>query len=555
MNAIYFIVAFILLIGPLIFIHELGHFLFAKLFGVKVIRFSLGFGPAIPGFRRTWGETEYQVAAFPLGGYVKMLGEDPTEELKEEERRRSFQHVALWKRCVIVAAGPVFNLILPILIFFVAYLGIDKADPATVGTVLPGSPAAKAGLRPGDELVEIEGRPIKYWRDMRDIVQERPERATRFVVRRDGKEHRLDITPALRKRFTMLRVIKREGQLGILLAYTRAQVGIRAAETPAAQAGLRTGDLVTHVAGKPIRTWHDLEQALMKAAGTPVTLTVLRQTPPLLGFADLRLFEPAKVTVAPTEDRARSEGWLAYGIEAVEMYVDRVEPGSPAAKLGLAPGDRISALDGQAIDHWITLRQKLHDSSTKTFSLSWRRPDGTTGTGRFQQQVVKEKDEFKQEQKSYVFGAVNRVIYSVPEAVAVPFGARLGHAAFSAPATTWEIVENMVVGIAQIIRGNIPSDTIGGPIMLAYVARTAARRGWETFLFILAFISINLALINLLPIPILDGGHILVFTIEAIRRKPISLNARSAMNLVGLVFIVLLMVLAFTNDCNRYIFN
>lgn len=555
MNAVYFIVSFLLLIGPLIFIHELGHFLFAKLFNVKVLRFSLGFGPPIPGLHRTWGETEYQVAVFPLGGYVKMLGEDPTEEAPEEDRRRSFDQAALWKRYLIVAAGPLFNLILPMVIFFVAYLAIDKADPARVGTVLPGSPAAQAGLRPGDELVGINGEPIRYWREMRTIIQDRPDQPTSFVVRRDGKEERMTITPSLRRSFTMLRVVKREGQLGILLAYTRPQVGIRSQDSPAAHAGLKHGDLVTRAGTKPMRTWHDLEQALRKAAGQPLSLGVLRQSAPLFGFADLRVFEPVEVRLAPDEEQARAEGWLAYGIESVEMYVDHVVPKSPADKLGLAPGDRLLSLDGASMDHWLTFRQKLGEAPKKSFNLVWRRPDGTRGTGKLTQQVVKEKDEFKQEQKSYVFGAVNRVMYSVPDPLPVPFKARLAHAAFGAPATTWELVETMVVGIAQIIRGHIPSDTIGGPIMLAYVARTAAKRGWETFLFILAFISINLALINLLPIPILDGGHILVFTIEAIRRKPISIGTRSAMNLVGLVLIVLLMGLAFTNDCNRYIFN
>lgn len=555
MNAVYFLVSFVLLIGPLIFIHELGHFLFAKLFRVKVIRFSLGFGPAIPGLRRTWGETEYQVAAFPLGGYVKMLGEDPDEELSEAERRRSLQAMALWKRYLIVAAGPLFNLILPILIFFVAYLAIDTADPATVGTVLPGSPAAKAGLQPGDELVEIEGTRIAYWRDMRTIIQDRPDQPTAFVIRRNGKTRRLSITPALRKRFTMLRVVKKEGQLGILLAYTRPQVGIRARDSAAARAGLRTGDLVTHVGETAVRTWHDLEQALQKGAGQPLTLTVLRQSAPLFGFADLRLLSPDRLTVAPAEAAARAEGWRAYGIEPAEMYVDHVVPGSPAAKLGLAPGDRLLTLEGKAIDHWLTFRQGLHEKRDQSLALTWRRPDGTLGAGSFKQEILKQKDEFKQEQQTYRFGAVNRVIYSVPDPVPVPFGARLSYAAWRAPATTWEIAETMVVGIAQIVRGHIPTDTIGGPIMLAYVARTAAKKGWETFVFILAFISINLALINLLPIPILDGGHIVVFTIEAIRRKPMSVNARGIMNLVGFVFILLLMALAFTNDCNRYIFG
>ncbi len=552
MSAVFY---FILLIGPLVFFHELGHFLFAKLFNVKVLRFSLGFGPAIPGLRRKWGETEYQIAAFPLGGYVKMLGEDPTEAVAEEDRRRSFGGAALWKRYIIVAAGPVFNLILPVFIFFFAWFSIHKTAPASVGTVLQGTPAHAAGLLPGDQILQVNGIKTPYWRDAVQIIETRPQQATKFVILRKGRQKTLTITPALHEKMTLLRVVKRLGRIGITLQYTRAQVGVIDQKSPAWRAGLRTGDIVSSVNRVPVASWHDLHLALRAAKGLPVRLTLLRRTPAPLAFLDLRELSPTSLTVQPTEQQARSRGWAAYGIEPASMFVDRVEPDTPAAKVGLKAGDRVLTLNGARLASWLHLIEKLRTAPQKKHRLTWRTPAGEILAKDLSLKEVKKKDEFKQERKIYVFGAYNRVDTWDPPDVTVPYGRRVTYALIQAPKRTWEFCEIMAIAVAQLIRGKIPSNTIGGPIMLGYVANKAAGQGWETFLFIMALISINLAMINLLPVPILDGGHILIFTIEAIRRKPISLSTRASMTTVGLLFIVALMALAFFNDCNRYIFG
>jgi len=546
---------FILLIGPLVFFHELGHFLFAKLFNVKVLRFSLGFGPAIPGLRKKWGETEYQIATFPLGGYVKMLGEDPSEAVAEEDRGRSFQGVTLWKRYIIVAAGPVFNLILPVIIFFFAWLSIDKVPPASVGSVLQGTPAHAAGLLPGDQIIEVNGVKTPYWRGAVGIIEKRPQQATRFVILRKGQKKTLSITPALHKQMTLLRVVKHIGRIGITLQFTRAQVGVVDQKSPAWRAGLRTGNIVTSVNGAPVASWHELHLALQGAAGKPVRLTLLTRAPPPLAFLDLRELSPAIVTVQPTPEQAKSGSWEAYGIAPASMFVERVEPDSPAFKLGLKTGDQVLTIAGKKLTSWMHLIEQLRTAPKKKHHLTWRTTAGKTLSGDIQLREIEKKDEFKQEQKIYIFGAYNRVDTWEPADVTVPFGTRLTYALVQAPKRTWEFCEIMVVAVAQLMRGKIPSNTIGGPIMLGYVANKAAGQGWETFIFIMALISINLALINLLPVPILDGGHILIFTVEAIRRKPISLSTRAAMTTVGLLFIVMLMALAFFNDCNRYIFG
>ncbi len=553
MSAVAVVFYFILLIGPLVFFHELGHFLFAKLFGVKVLRFSLGFGPAIPGLRKRWGETEYQVATFPLGGYVKMLGEDPSEAVAEQDRRRSFQGVALWKRFIIVAAGPAFNLILPVIIFFFAWLSIDKTAPASVGSVLPSTPAHSAGLQPGDRILEVEGIKTPYWRDAVEIIETRPQKPTRFVILRDGRRMTLTITPALHKKMTLLRVIKRVGRIGITLQHTRAQVGVIDQSSPAWKAGLRSGDIVTTVNGDPVTSWHDLRLAVERHAGSALALTLLSRSSPPIAFLDLRELSPRKVTLSPPPGKDTSA--RAYGIEPASMFVDLVEPDTPAAKAGLEAGDQVLTLDDKPLTSWLHLIERLRTAPKKKHRLTWRTASGKIQAGDILLREVKEKDDFKQERKVYVFGAYNRVDTWEPPDATVPLGRRLSYALVQAPKRTWEFCKIMVVAVAQLLRGNIPSNTIGGPIMLGYVANKAAGQGFETFIFIMALISINLALINLLPIPILDGGHILIFSIEAIRRKPMSLSTRGAMTTVGLLFVVLLMALAFFNDCNRYIFG
>src|SRR5512139_1590722 len=181
----------VLLLGGLIFVHELGHFLAAKALGVKVVRFSIGFGPRLFGFRR--GETEYRISLLPLGGYVKMAGDDPSEELAPEDRGRGFLEQPPWKRLVIAFAGPAANLVFPGLIYFALMIGQNGEPTAgpVVGTVAPGSPAAEAGLRAGDRILSVQvpgtaPAPVRYFGDLRDLVSPHAGEPLTFRVERDG---------------------------------------------------------------------------------------------------------------------------------------------------------------------------------------------------------------------------------------------------------------------------------------------------------------------------------------------------------------------------------
>ena len=185
MNLLVWAAAVVALLGALILVHELGHFVCARLFDVKVLRFSLGFGPRLFGF--TWGETEYRLSLVPLGGFVRLLGEDPAEAISPRDRPRALATKPLWQRYTIVIAGPVFNLVLPLLIYLVHYAGQRTLLPPTLGTVLPDYPAAAAGLVPGDTVEAIDGKRIRYWEELEDEIANGPDAAPPL---RDTPRHR-----------------------------------------------------------------------------------------------------------------------------------------------------------------------------------------------------------------------------------------------------------------------------------------------------------------------------------------------------------------------------
>jgi regulator of sigma E protease len=187
------ILSAIILLGVIIFVHELGHFLFAKLTGVKVLKFSLGFGPKLIG--KTYGDTEYLISAVPLGGYVKMLGEMQGDELKEEEKQFAFNNQAVWKRFVIVFCGPLFNLLFAAVIFFFTFVnGIPVLIPE-IGSVIQGTPAEKAGLIKGDRIVEIDGVAIRQWDEMTEVIHKNPGKPLGLVIKRDGTTFQVSVTP------------------------------------------------------------------------------------------------------------------------------------------------------------------------------------------------------------------------------------------------------------------------------------------------------------------------------------------------------------------------
>jgi len=542
--------AVLVLLGVLILVHELGHFVFARLFDVKVLRFSLGFGPRLFGF--TYRETEYRLSLVPLGGYVRLLGEDPSEPIPPVDRPRALAAKPLWQRYTVVIAGPVFNLLLPLLIYFVHYAGQRTLLPPTIGTVLAGLPADAAGLLPGDRVESVDGRRVRYWEELEQTISSSAGKTLRFAIRRGPDAQERDVTPKELERLGPLHTRERVGWIGVSPRFHLPEIGVIDPTSPAAQAGLKTFDFITAVGGVPVGTWTEFANALDHVGAAPLRLNYLRGGYSSVPFADIEIQEPGSATVIPASV-ADATGKRHYetGILSAELFVFSVEPGSPADQIGLRRGDQIETLDGAPLPHWDVLRERLADHPERTFRLGWRSPGGEHREASFRQEVRSELDAYRQDEQHLVFGALSRLAWKTDPPV--PITNRFGYAVSHAFERTGQIIFAMTYGFGQIVRGRVPLTTLGGPIMIGYAAGVAAEQGFDQYLWLMALISINLGLLNFLPVPILDGGLLVFFTLELFKRRPPSPRAREIATYVGLVVVVTLMLFAMRNDVVRYL--
>ncbi len=541
---------FLLLVGVLVVIHEMGHFVVAKLLDVKVLRFSFGYGR--PLVRATIGETEYQICVFPLGGYVRILGIEG-ESTTKADAGRSFSARPLWQRIVIILAGPAANLVLPVIIYFVFFAGHTMLPAAVIGDVLEGGAAARAGIEPGDRVVTINGRGMRYWEDIEQLVQSSPGKELELRVSRNGKEFERYLTPVedtVRQRDGR---VSNQGRVGVTHAPFVPLVGVIDAQSPASRSGLETGDLIISVDGQPVRNWNDVKHHLGRIARR-TSIVYFRGTE-VPGIPQIELLAPGFADLVPeTQIDPTLKRQTYTGLEHAEMFVAHVDPGSPADGAGLKPGDLIVALDDKPIVHWLDLDQRLQADPNKTYKLTWKRaaPGGTSEalTAELTQVQRKELDDYGHTLTRLVFGARNDVDRG--SGAMIPIEGRVSYAFSKALERTGDTISTMVTGFVSIVSGDTPSDAIGGPLMMYRAASVSGNQGWDTFLLMIALISVNLGLINLLPIPMLDGGHLLVFAVEGAMRRPLSTRTRTRIQQAGLVLIVLIVILASRNDVMRF---
>jgi regulator of sigma E protease len=521
--------AFVLLLGVLVFIHELGHFLVAKFCGVKVERFSLGFGGAI--LRRTVGETEYRISWLPLGGYVKMLGEVPGDEPSEDEVHRSFSGQPVPRRISIALAGPLMNLILPIFVVAGMVMSGVPTPTSLIGGIQPGSPAAEAGLLRGDRVVAIEGEPIWRWEDLSRAIQGSEGDTIRLTVERADERVDVSVVPQP----------PTEGEgflLGVEHSPRSAILGLPVPDSPAARAGLRTGDRVVAVGGRPVVDLYDFLAGLEATTG-PLKLEIAR--PVDVGEERIR-----------TTLRGGEGPWTLdrLGGVPVDFSVVAVQPGSPAKKAGLEPGDLIISADGDPVRSFASLAERIRSGGGEPIALGVLRSGQQMAL-----EVVPRKSTVEQGGKAEevwrigIHGGAPHVSGEiVEERVANPL-----RALWMGTKRTGEILSLTLNGIWQLVSGKIGMKNLAGPIGIGkFAGDYFQEEGWHPYLNLLAIISVNLAILNLLPIPILDGGQILLSLAEGVSGGPISTRTREIAQTGGLVFIVLLMGFAFWNDIVRH---
>ncbi len=542
----------VLLLGGLIFVHELGHFVVAKLVGVKVVKFSIGFGPRLLGFRR--GETEYLLSLLPLGGYVKMAGDEPGAEVAPEDRGRGFLEAPPWKRFAIAFAGPGANLAFPVIIYFALALA-QNGSPVpgpTLGTIMPGSAADRAGLQAGDRVVSVTvpgspAQPVRYFSDLRQMVGPRAGERIDFTVERGGAQVVVPVVPGAEKESNPVETVTR-GVIGVSPAWPSSVV---APVLPGSAGPLAPFDLVVRAGGAPIKNMGDLDRILQAAPCEPLDLEVLRETPIGAPGVAVSSYAPVKLGMVPTCTGGKPAFLAADPL--VSTFIAGVTPGSPAHAAGLRRGDAIAAVNGKPVRSFRELNQLSADF------LSGTPVKIELAGGRAVELVPADQeyvDEMTRETRRRVtigfFPDQRGLVESralVAEEVRLAIGVR--EALGNAFGHLGEVVRLTALGIARIVQGEISFKTVGGPIMLFQIASQAAQEGWASFLFKMALISVNLGLMNLLPIPVLDGGHIVATAIEAATRRPLSLRTREVANLVGILLLVFLMVFVFKNDIVR----
>jgi regulator of sigma E protease len=541
-------VYFVILVSSLIFVHELGHFLFAKAFGVKVLTFSLGFGPKILKLRGR--ETEYCISLLPLGGYVRMLEESKNDLVMPEDRKRTFESLSTFKRVIIVLAGPVMNLVFPVLLYFSVFVGDGPFLPPTVGSVLPGHPAFNK-LFPGDRIMSVNGEEVGTFDELKRIIAKSPGQVLRFKVFRDMRHVDVEVQVEDTIQRRDLDIIERVGTIGIESSAPAAVIGVPNSESPAYRAGLRTFDVITSVGGQPVRRFMDLEGTLSENAGETLPVTYLRPvTVPdaLGGLAEMAVFEAGVVALTP--DPNGTSLFERTGVELADLYIAILPEDSYLHKAGLRPDDKILRLDEEPVPAWSTFRERVFAAPDKPHKVDYQAArDGRVRSGEFQMRREDFTDEYGQTFARYVLPMQHWIPLAPEERVDHP--APLRYALEKAVEETVDVTRFVLVGLVRLAQGRISLKSLSGPITIYEVAGEEGRKGPDYFIWVMALISINLGLFNLLPIPVLDGGHLMFFAIEGVLRRPVPLRVRELSHIVGMAILLGLMVVAFKNDVEK----
>ena len=427
------ILSFAFVLGVLVFVHELGHFLAAKRVGIRVLKFQLGFNPTIVSFRR--GDTEYGIGALPLGGYVKMAGESPEEN--RTGNPDEFLSKTKWERFQVLIMGPVMNLLLAFaLTSIVLYQGAQvpayEDQPAIVGTVSPDSPAARAGIRPGDRLISVADRRVDTWEKFLIAVAAKPNREIPIGLVREGADLTLKVTPEVQQEQSRYEI----GVIGVL-PDVHPHVPSLVQGDPAEKAGVQVGDLIAAVDNEPINFSSQLRDAIAKKPHQQITLSILRDGTPL--------------TIPVTTVKHGANGWIGIGIQDA---FKTIKPGAfEAVRMSMKKNVEWAGLIMQTLWGLLTLETSPRQ--------------------------------------------------------------------------------------------------LMGPVAIAQLSGESAELGWVALFSLMASISLNLGLLNLLPIPVLDGGHIFIMGLEGVARRDFSIRVKEKMLLAGFVVLMMLMVTVIYNDLTR----
>ena len=552
---------FLLLVGPLVIVHELGHLVAARLLGVGVLSISFGLGRPI--FRTQRGETEWSIRMFPIGGYVRLLGESVNDPVPEARRAASFTERPAWQRLSIIFGGPMANLLVAIPLFFTIYARHQTALASEIGSVFPGMPAAEADLRPGDRVTAVDGEAVRYWEELNQRVLLSPGRELKLTIERPGSDKPLEkyVRPREHLSPDAARGQAPVGLIGIAPHRRLPQIGVVSKDSPAGQAGMQSFDVVLAIQGRPAKTLVDLQPLVNPHGGSIVVVSYVRPARGL-DFAAVGRLEPAVATLVPSAepfiswaadtdgrsaDRSlvgRARGRYDAGVRPADLFVYDVEAGSQAQTLGLRRGDLLLRLDDATLVSWELFERALEERPRVAHEIAWYRPDtAELLRGRF---TLLSEDAPEGNLRAARFGAVGAQALEPGQVIAVDrrIPRALGRA-LERTASISGLIARTLLGLSV---GMVPASALGGPIRLVEAAGEAAREGGDPFLAMAALVSLNLGLLNLLPLPLLDGGQGALVILERLSGRPLSARARRRFTFLGLLILGALLLLASIND-------
>jgi len=536
--------AFVVMLGVLIFVHELGHFMAAKACGIRVLKFSLGFGSpvGIGRFRMRWvrGHTEYLVGWIPLGGFVKLLSEVPEPETARElaaHPTETLEAKPLWQKMIVIFAGPAMNLLLPVVIYTgILAVGFPQAD-SILGEVEIDSPAAAAGLLPNDRVTAIGGTPVQWWRQINDALSAHTSGELAIQYERDGVEQTARLLIESRQRSDIFGEPVAVGWSGFNHSRPQAMIALVDRTLPAYSAGLRNGDRITEIAGEPVADWYAFADAYAAAGrGGTVAIALIRGRE---SVGDVALQIPAL------------GGLESLGVIRADVLIAEVADESPAAEVGLRSGDLIQRVNGTTTHSFESFADLVRSGDGQSLALRVLRDGEALDVTVTPALVETDLTGFGMEVPRYRIGIMGNNMLAVIGSAGFE---QVSNPLVSVPravALTVEVTKLFMRGLGKLVAGDVPRNQLSGPIGIAEIAGKALERGWMDYLQTLILISINLGILNLLPIPLLDGGQAVVFLIEGVRNERLSLRTREFVQQIGFTMLIVLMGFAFWNDISR----
>lgn len=473
-----FLLAFAAILGPLVALHEWGHYIVARLCGVKVLTYSIGFGPKLASWTSKKTGTDYRISALPLGGYVKMLDEREGE-VAEEEKHLAFNNQHPLKKIAIVAAGPLMNFIIAIALFWVLFLVPSEQLNTRIGSVLPQTPAATVNLPKGDKIVAVDGHNVQTWEEIN------------------------------------YRLADRMGETGtVSLALQKV------AASPEGSANDSTSEKSSSVYAQANEVEVPIDNFMQGTQSGKDTLTSLGVLP-----------------------------WQPQ----IEPVIGQLSEDGAAIRQGMKVGDKIVAINNEPVEDWLVVTRIIRDNPETLLNFTVLRENEQGESREVQLQVMPQG---KKGSAGQQYGQIGAGIAPIEIVVPDDYKTMVSYdpitAIGKAFAKTGQLATMTLNSMGKMITGKVGLDNLSGPITIAVISKQSFEISWEQVLANAGIISLSLAVLNLLPIPVLDGGHLLYYFIELIRGRPVSERMQIIGFNLGFLFLLGFMILAITNDFSRY---